>query len=277
MSSSEIKSLFRENDQIFFDFSQAPILVRRKESDKSKISAEGETSRWVKAQQGFMRRTRDKRIFSEEYIKNGKKIYDAFFEQKEPLRGNILDIGGGWGLYRQWWQPNETDVFIVHDPGVERFLRGAHQLHQTYYDRAFKLPMTFVEGFGEELPYQDNLFDTCLIAATLDHCLHPQQVFMESYRCLKPRGSILVIQRCYSPQSKKERAPVLKRLSKHLRHPQNLPTVFYNLLFRQDLHLHHFLVRDITLWLETVGFLEVKTSITPATENVYAFEAKKGS
>ncbi|MBN1995836.1 MAG: class I SAM-dependent methyltransferase [Anaerolineae bacterium] len=255
---------------------QAPLLVRRKEETKALKGKSLEE--WAKAQRAFLRWTKDKKIFTEEYLQNGKKMYDLFFSEKGLLQGNVLDIGGGWGLFRQWWSPRETDVFIVHDPGLERFLRGPHPLHHVYYERAFNLPMTFVEGFGEDLPYNNETFDTCLVAAALDHCLDPEQVLAEMYRCLKKDGAILVIQHCHSaqPERRSPRPPLPKRVLKHLRYPQRLPRMIYKFLFyRKDPHLHHFLLADITSMLEKVGYSEIRVDVVPTTESVYAFQAKK--
>ena len=235
-------------------------------------------SRWAKAQDSFLRRTKDKKVFTKQNIESGKIAYAAFFKKREHLRGNILDIGGGWGLFRQWWDSGESDVFIVHDPGVERFLDGPHRLHHHLYQTAFSLPMTFVEGFGEELPYKNDTFDKCIIAAVLDHCIYPQKVCAEAYRVLRPGGTILVISAWHSAQLDSHLLHTLKRLSKHLRHPKHLLSTLYNLTFHRYEHIHRFSPKDIPLFLEQVGFSKICTSTvptTPVTQNVRAFEAIK--
>jgi ubiquinone/menaquinone biosynthesis C-methylase UbiE len=136
--------------------------------------------------------------------------------------------------------------------------------------------MTFVEGFGEELPYKNEVFDTCIIAAALDHCIDPGRVLAEAYRCLKTAGgTILVLQSCRTSRSKGHRPHILMRLWKLLRDPARLLREIYIRLFYQDRHLHHFYPSDITLWLEQAGFLQIQTSNVTGTSSVYAFEAKK--
>lgn len=232
-------------------------------------------SRWSEAQDTFLEWTKDRRIFTEEYIERGKRTYDAFFKKRGPLRGNVLDIGGGWGLFRQWWEPGESDVFIVHDPGVERYLRGPYEFHRYCYQRAFSLPMTFVEGLGESLSYKNDVFDMCLIAATLDHCAEPQEVMAEAYRCLKPSGIMLVIQDCHASDINGHRPHFLRRLFKHLHHPRHLLALARNRLYRPDHHLHHFSPTDVTSLLEQVGFSRIRTSTIPPTQDVFAFEGEK--
>ncbi|MFC2057090.1 class I SAM-dependent methyltransferase [Chloroflexota bacterium] len=272
-----MKRYFKKDQQIHFDFSQAPALIKRKGKNALETIAFGrdDTSRWAKAQNSFLRWTSDQRAFTEQYIERGKKTYGTFFEKRGPLRGKIIDIGGGWGLYRQWWEPGESDIFIVHDPGVQRFLHGPHRLHQYYYQKAFSLPMTFVEGFGEDLPYESNIFDTCLIAVTLDHCINPQKVCSEAYHVLRPGGSILVIQSCNSPTLDSYHRHILKRLLQYLRHPKSILVTLSNLLFYPDRHLHHFSTMDIISLLEQSGFSKINVNIVPTTKNVYGFEAIK--
>lgn len=274
-SQQEVQNLFRSEMHTYFDFSQAPDLVTRKDTDGAHVFENEERHRWAKAQASFLRWTRDKRVFTREYIETGKNIYSSFFKTRGPLRGTVLDIGGGWGLFRQWWEPGESDQFVVHDPGIERFLRGPHRLHHDYYQRAFSLPMTFVEGFGEELPYNNDTFDTCLIAAALDHCVDPQRVLVEAYRCLRPGATILVLQSCHVSQRGTQTRHILNRLFGLVRQPNRLLTVLYYRLFQRGHHLHSFAPSTITSWLEQAGFRDVTATIISSTAQIYAFEASK--
>lgn len=273
MKVKDVIEIFKKDVRDKFDFSQAPGLIRNR---NVLVLSGSDMAGWATAQASFLKWTRSKRVFSEEYVKLGQESYNAFFLKRGPLQGNVLDIGGGWGLYRQWWEPTESDIFIVHDPGVDRFLQGAHQHHYYYYKKAFSRPMTFVEGFGEDLPYHDEIFDTCLMANALDHCLNPKQVFAQAYRCLKPGGAILIIQHCYSNQSQNQHRPhIIKRIVKHLFRPQNWINIFLNLFIYKDPHLHHFLAADISALLEGVGFKNMRVCVIPGLPDMYAFEAQK--
>lgn len=268
-----IKRLFKGDVEIHFDFSETPSLIRRKENNTSKLFEKEESSRWTKLQNVFLHSTKSKGMYTKQYIKSGSIMYDNFFKKRGPLRGNVLDIGGGWGLYRQWWKPAKSDVFVVHDPGVDRFLSGPHQPHYHYYSRAFSLPMTFVQGFGEALPYKNDVFDACLIAATLDHCIDPQKVLKEAYRCLAPDGTILVIQGLVS--SNGQLLYILKRLLNFFCHPKSLLARLYNRTFYRAKHLQHFTSMNIILLLEQAGFSKIRMDAVSATRNIYAFEATK--
>jgi SAM-dependent methyltransferase len=258
------------------------IRCRKDNSQGTELFEVSKSPKWRKAQSSFLHWTKNKNIFTEKYIGDGKTTFDALFKALGPLRGSILDIGGGWGLFRQWWEPTGSDIFIVHDPGVERFLQGPHELHRNYYERAFGLPMSFVEGFGEELPYEDEIFDTSIIAATLDHCLDPKKVISEAHRCLKPGGTLIVIQSCVSSQPLSNSLNIAKRLLKHLHNPVRFATVMADRLFQPDHHLHRFTSNDVALLLEHTGFSEVHINIVPTTQditthNVYAFETEKST
>lgn len=288
-----IEDLFKEDFLEHFDFSGAPAFVR---SDLRGLIKSGNLNptylkQWKRAQRTFIRWTRSKRTFTAEYVERGKEIYNTFFEGREPLSGNVLDIGGGWGLYREWWSRGETDRFIVHDPGTERFLSGPTDFHRKFYRRAFNLPMTFVEGIGELLPYRDGIFDQVIIASTLDHCMDPQKVLSEAYRCLRPEGVILIIQSFSVETSGGEAGE--KRITRFLRHFKDpaiilkIPkyiiktprSVFFR-LYNTNHHLYDFKGdNEIPGLLEKAGFSSVASKTLPKSyyedQKIRAFEGQR--
>ena len=270
----ELIRLFKEELVEIYDFSQAPKLITRKKEAQDCTNELSTNQEWVKIQRALLSRTKDKRIYTKEYVEGVKNMYAPFFKERGPLKGNVLDIGGGWGLFRQWWKPNNLDSFIVCDPGVARLLGGPHQPHQLFYTRAFSLCMTFVEGFGEAVPFKNELFDICLIAATLDHCLYPAKVVEEGYRCLKPGGTMLVMQTCHSPQSDTQLSSIYRRALKVLKNPAILIIKIFTRLRNPVVHLSHFKPGDITLCLEKAGFSSVKMTLL-SNYGHFAFEAVK--
>lgn len=273
----DIREFFKEEYRKDFDFSQSSDLIRRKEAHAhpTKLFEEADLSRWAQTQRGLTHFTKAKSIFSKEYLETVKARSDFFFKERGFLRGNVLDVGGGWGLCREWWEPVASDVYIVHDPDLEVFLHGAHEIVRDHFQRAFTLPMVFVEGFGEELPYEEGVFDTCLIAATLDHCIDPEKVLAQAYRCLQGSGGvILIIQRCDATE-RTQQPNILKRLLKGLLNPKRLLAKLYLWLFYRRPHLHRFSRQDIIVMLERAGFSLIRVINLPQTNNVYGFEAKK--
>lgn len=52
--------------------------------------------------------------------------------------------------------------------------------------------MLFVKGIGEYLPFKSSIFDSIIMATSLDHVLLQQRVLSEVKRCLKHSGRILI-------------------------------------------------------------------------------------
>ncbi|MBL7068462.1 MAG: class I SAM-dependent methyltransferase [Candidatus Omnitrophica bacterium] len=271
----EIERLFKDDKKVHYDFSQSPALIELHKKNTDQTFEKDHAAKWKKAQNEFLRWTKDRKVFPKRQVEDGKKIFDEYFKKRGYLQGNILDVGGGWGLFREWWEERESNIFIVHDPGIERFLRGPHKLHHDYYKRAFSLPMTFVEGFGEDLPYKDGIFDLYLIAATLDHCIWPQEIIRAAYRCIRPDGIILIIQRCGPSGPLGDFVNIFRRLKAYLFKPERFLRAFYRRLFYRDPHLHHFSIQGITALLEEAGFSKVRIEVISMAENIYAFEAQK--
>ena len=273
----DMKKLFKKEEQKLHDFSQGKNLIKSNEgvARLNKLFSNDIIKKWWDAQKVCLTWTKDKKIFPEDYVGSSKLAYDAYFKQRGLLKGKLVDVGGGWGLFRQWWKPGKSDFYIVHDPGIERFLRGPHKLHYKHYKKAFGLPMSFVEGYGEKLPYKNNLFDTWINMAALDHCIDTDMVMKEAYRVLKPKGTVIVIQRIHKHQVEHKKLYLLKRLLKHLPHPRRLLYIIYNRLVYKDEHLHHFEKEDMVDLLKRAGFSSITTTEIPNMENNFAFEGRK--
>lgn len=271
-----IKQLFKKEEIQFHDFSNNKLIKSKEGENRLKRLFSKETiKKWADAQKVCLRWTKDKTIFPENYIEGSKLSYDAYFKKRGPLKGKLVDVGGGWGLFRQWWKPSKSDFYLVHDPGVERFLRGPHKLHYKHYKKAFSIPMNFVEGYGEKLPYKDKTFDTWINMAALDHCIDTDKVMQEAYRILKPKGTVIVIQRIHEYKVERKRGYLLKRLFKHIFHPGRLMYIMYNRLVYKDEHLHHFEKKDMIDLLKRAGFSKVTATAIPNTEGNYSFEGRR--
>jgi len=274
-NSINIANFFSNDNKQEYEFSNAPELIKYKQTSKAvtKILGADKFQKWNRTQRGIMHFTKLKSIFSKEYVEKGFNIYDSFFSKKGFMKGNVLDVGGGWGLYRQWWEPGSNNVYIVHDPGLEMFFRGPHQIHYHYYKRGFEKPMTFVEGFAEELPYKNDVFDTCLIAASLDHFVEPETSLKEVHRCLKKgTGQMIIIQTCHIPGQTMKKS-IVRRISNNLREPIRCLAKIYHTLFFKCEHLHKFSPDELKSLIQKAGFKRVKANKLPDSERLYAFEA----
>jgi SAM-dependent methyltransferase len=274
---SDIKSLFRAERLAEYDFSRAPEVVRRIACGAATQAREGlELAEWERVQARFVDHAqRDPEDL--EARRESVEAYGRFFRTRGPLAGSVLDIGGGSGLYRQWWEGGVADVYVVHDPAPEFFSTRSEDRERLrrFYPRAFSLPATYVEGIGEDLPYRDETFDTCFMVATLDHCAQPARVVAEAHRCLRPGGAILIFQTCRLPAAA-QRARYSLVLA--LRRPRRLFRKLRDrLVGRPPKHLHRFDVPRVVALLEGAGFADLRVSAEPLKKRVFAFQARKSA
>lgn len=128
-----------------------------------------------------------------EYQENGAKIYrekpDSNLSSNNnsealafanfiagKLTGNVLDIGCG---------PLPRPVYLAEYP--KHLITGLDPLPDTGLHE-----FNYVEGFAEELPFEDDTFDTVILATSLDHTILPNVAMREAIRVLKPSGKILL-------------------------------------------------------------------------------------
>jgi ubiquinone/menaquinone biosynthesis C-methylase UbiE len=266
-----IEAFFRPDTLAEFDFSLAPRIVRRARSGQSGGPPGLDLAEWERAQARFLARGHEKSREEEmAAVRESAEAYDRFFRERGPLRGNVLDIGGSAALYRQWWEPGESGVYVVHDPAP-----GTGEIPERYrlhYPRAFTLTATFVEGLGEDLPYYDGVFDTCFMVAALDHCADPARVLAEAWRCLAPGGEILILQTCRLPKAVKRVRYAAKLV---WRDPLRLlEKLRRRLQGGHEKHMHRFDVDGLAAMLKEASFVDVRVS-GPVKKRVFAFGATK--
>ena len=267
-----IEALFRSDTLARFDFSRAPEIVRRARSGENEAPNGLDLGEWSRVQARYLDPAHAKPLDeAEAAIRESVEFYDRFFRERGPLTGSVLDIGGSVGLYRQWWEPGASDVFVVQDPAVGTSRMVAGELLHRLYARAFTLPVTCVEGFGEDLPYRDEVFDTCLMVAALDHCADPARVLAEARRCLKPGGELLLLQTCRLPDLSQRVGYSMKLYRKPGRLLRKLRQ---RLAAEPEKHMHRFEVGVLASTLEAAAFDDVGVS-GPIKKRVFAFQATK--
>ncbi|MGZ3725630.1 MAG: class I SAM-dependent methyltransferase [Pseudobdellovibrio sp.] len=92
------------------------------------------------------------------------------------LNGYVLDIGCG---------PQPVPSYLTHYP--HNLICGLDPL-----DPITSHPFKYVKGFSEYLPWQDNSFNSVIIATSFDHVLVPEQCTKEIHRVLKANGKLLI-------------------------------------------------------------------------------------
>jgi len=269
-----LEEIFKEDARKYYEHHPSENAIKLKKNkntylkNKLEDTDEKEVEEWIKVQKEFLIRAKDEKqsMFDEENVVKKKNIKEKFFDKNGYLKGNILDIGGGWGTYREWWRYNSNNIYIVHDPGIDRFLEDPHEPVKKHYSTAFEKPMTFVEGFGEVMPYKDRTFDTCLIASTIRHCAKPKYVLKEAYRCLDKGGLILIIDKFLESDEKDNSSSnLLFKLFTHFKEHGFLNTLS-DIKWRlnkdfigEDKHLHHFEIKEFKNLMNDANFTELRT------------------
>jgi len=107
--------------------------------------------------------------------------------------GRVLEIGIGSGLNLPLYAPNVSEVVGV-DPSPALLSRA--------HDAAgrCRAPVTLLEGSAEELPLDDQSFDT--VVTTWSLCTIPdvRQALIEVRRVLRPGGSLLLAEHGRAPE-----------------------------------------------------------------------------
>lgn len=115
--------------------------------------------------------------------------YTPYAPDLAGLRGLVLDIGGGKGIVRHYLPPDAGYVNL--EPSLAWLDPDWAALTDDFPCLSRSLP--FVKGLGETLPFAGECFDTALSFWSLNHARHPQAVFREAHRVLKPAGRFLVV------------------------------------------------------------------------------------
>jgi SAM-dependent methyltransferase len=234
---------------------------------------------WADKQAQLMRWTRDDVMFNEGDVSFIRDMYRDYFARRGVLSGKVLDIGGGWGLFRQWWAPGADGAFVVHDPGSERFMTPPPPTLRTLYAEGLARPGWFVEGFGEALPYGDGTYDWVMIAAALDHCADPVRVMAEARRVLGAGGRLMIIQG-FDPEPGEAPRPgtdLASRLKRVLSDPRRLHrAIRQRILHRGEPHIHHFTRKALVDLIAGAGFVDMVEDVVNVTHGVSIFTASRG-
>lgn len=97
----------------------------------------------------------------------------------------ILDVGTGTGLVAQEAAKllKGAGIVVGVDPS-EGMLRAGRD----------RVPVPFVQGFGERLPFASGAFDFVIMGNALRHVPDLEDAFREYFRVLKPGGRVLLLE-----------------------------------------------------------------------------------
>jgi ubiquinone/menaquinone biosynthesis C-methylase UbiE len=112
-------------------------------------------------------------------------------------RGRVLEIGVGTGLSLPHYPP--VDELVATEPS-EPMLRRARRRA-----REAGRKVTFVEAPAEQLPFEDNSFDTVVSMLVLCTVEDPQRALQEIRRVLRPTGQFLFSEHVRSDNARRAR------------------------------------------------------------------------
>jgi ubiquinone/menaquinone biosynthesis C-methylase UbiE len=106
-----------------------------------------------------------------------------------PLTGDVLDVGGGFGLVAIHAGLHPSKLTCV-DPMVclwDRIPASPYKEHYANLATVARIP-----GYAEHLPFRNGTFDTVHMRSCLDHFANPHRALLEARRVLKPGGKLVV-------------------------------------------------------------------------------------
>lgn len=105
------------------------------------------------------------------------------------LSGDILDVGGGIGIVRDYL-PRGAEYTVV-EPSLDWL--GVEWSSLAGRFPSLETKPRFVRGIGEYLPFPARSFDAVLAFWSLNHVDDPETVFGEVHRVLRPGGRFLIV------------------------------------------------------------------------------------
>lgn len=114
-----------------------------------------------------------------------------------PLaQGKVLELGAGGGINFQLYDPARVSTVQGVDPSPGLLKRAREAAH------AEGIEFDIAEGVAENLPFDDDSFDTVLATFTLCSVQDQMQSLAEARRVLRPGGKMLFLEHGAAPDAK---------------------------------------------------------------------------
>lgn len=121
-------------------------------------------------------------------------------EKVIPLaNGNVLEVGIGTGLNLGYYNSSNIDHLTGLDPSVENWKMNKVDA------KSLGLDLSFVQGSAEEIPADNNEFDSAVITYTLCSIKQPLVTLHEIRRVLKPGGQLIFCEHGIAPDRNVEK------------------------------------------------------------------------
>jgi ubiquinone/menaquinone biosynthesis C-methylase UbiE len=142
-------------------------------------NSQPDNSVWADENMAMTLRSRIKTFYNADYF---ERIVMPLLDL--PSSGRILDVGCGYGGLSFILAKLRPDLHIT---GVDMEAGALESAAHTAAENGWT-NLTFVQGDGHQLKYEDNLFDAVLCQTVLTHVQDAERVIKEMARVLKPNG-----------------------------------------------------------------------------------------
>ncbi|WP_068077564.1 class I SAM-dependent methyltransferase [Novosphingobium lentum] len=109
--------------------------------------------------------------------------------------GRVFELGCGGGINQAFYDTDRVTAFAGIDPSPKLLDYAREQARTKGWDADIR------QGFGEDIPFGDERFDTVVCTYTLCSVDDPARVLAELRRVLVPGGTLLFLEHGHSPDA----------------------------------------------------------------------------
>ena len=113
--------------------------------------------------------------------------------------GNVLEVGIGSGLNLPFYEAGQLNHLSAIDPSIELWQKN------TIDTKSLGFGFDFIQGYAENMPFENNTFDSVILTYTLCTIPDVNQAFVEILRVMKPNGTIIFYEHGKAPDKSVER------------------------------------------------------------------------
>ena len=141
--------------------------------------------------------------------------------------GNVLEIGIGSGLNLPYYDDKEVNHLMAIDPSIDVWNKNKFDPKDIPFD------FEFIQASAENIPSDNNSFDTIAITYTLCSIRDTNKAFKEIRRVLKPNGKLVFCEHGKAPDKAIERwqnlvNPVWKQFAGGCNLNRDIPLIIEN-------------------------------------------------